>query len=204
MCECEETFTCGSRLISWPILMHFYVLANQKLVTEPTVTWAGLFTGHTKFSEVGRWSVGRERKKNGRLVCNDFKRVKFVLNVHTDVTDRGEMSLTRCYCCCCCCWIRSICLLLHSVSLNNYWGPIPSRSVNSKSFHVLLHSAPALHGKTALHAQPKEIITPRRLAAGGDTRQGQLPFMSIRQDVLSKCSLIYKAMWIMRRWQVAG
>lgn len=34
--------------------LHFHSMANQKLVTEPTVTWAGPFADHTKFSGGGR------------------------------------------------------------------------------------------------------------------------------------------------------
>lgn len=61
MRECDEHSTCRSELIPLLVPVHFHLLANQELATQPTVTWAGLLTGHAKFSEVGRWSGGTLR-----------------------------------------------------------------------------------------------------------------------------------------------
>lgn len=111
----------------------------SRIQTQLTLTRTSWFIGNSKFSEPQR------------RVCHDFKRIKFVLNVHTDVTDRKSKALhashssgnalLRQRCC-----ISSICFLYTlSLSIITEARSLMLGQFKKLSHFTLLHSV--LHSR---------------------------------------------------------
>lgn len=139
---------------------------NRRLKTTVSVILSLLRRTHCSRLSLTRTGRTRDKSKTSqplRQASYDFKRAKFVLNVHTDVTDEEQnlnvLPIQAMMHYCFGAAASGLFASLHSVSFNNYWSSGPrSRSIQ-KAF--TFNSTTICTTKpTAPNIQSKAIIIP--------------------------------------------